>query len=180
MSTIDLKAILPDDEARSAFLSSVRKEMYDALSLYHDHVKHSLSLMFAVLTAVFAILGFFMKGDAPAAPSPAIMRVFAGSVLVSLFPMGVISTIIISRYYKLYVAALVYAAELHEAVGLGSHAWFEQIREYRSKLGETSSRGDLIRKRTYGWPHSWLLYAILIWFIAVIGLFVGLLILFNA
>jgi hypothetical protein len=61
MSKLDLNSIIPDTQARSDFLSSARKEMYDALKLFHDHVKHSLSLMFAVVTVVFAIFGLVPK-----------------------------------------------------------------------------------------------------------------------
>src|SRR5215210_4956810 len=55
--------IFTDEPATSDLLSSARKEMYDALRLFQDHVKHLLTLMFSVMTAVFAVLGLSIKED---------------------------------------------------------------------------------------------------------------------
>lgn len=179
MNKLHLNSIIPDHSAKSALLSSARREMYDALKLYHDHVKHTLSLMFAVLTAMFAILGLILKGDVSSF-DPHIIRIFGGSVLLLLFPLGIISTFIISRYYELYVAALIYATELHESVGLDSHAWFQEIEEYRSKLGDDVSPHRLLKKRAHGWRHTWFPYTLLIWAIAMPGLVVGLFLLLGS
>lgn len=173
MNKLHINSLLPDPNAKSVLLSSARKDMYDALSLFHDHVKHSLSLMFAVLTAVFAIFGLILRGDVSSF-DPTIVRVLGGLVLVLLFLLGVISVIIVSRYYELYVAALIYAAELHESAGLNSHAWFQEIERYRSKLGNDVQLHQLLKKRAHGWPHTWLLYVMLIGAISFIGLGVGL------
>ena len=60
---MDLKVTFQDDQAKSALLSSSRKEMYDALSLFYTHVKHTVSLMLTLMTAVFAIFGIALKGS---------------------------------------------------------------------------------------------------------------------
>src|SRR5215208_747199 len=185
--------IFTDQQATSNLLSSARKEMYDALRLFQDHVKHLLSLMFTVMAAVFAVLGLIIKEEAPELINPTIISVLGGLVLILLFPLGLFSTIIISRYYRLYVCALTYAADLHESVGQGNHPWFKEAIKKRDDLFKEAIKerdnleppdpdlflGKFIDKRTYGWPHSWRLYAILIGLVASTSLVVGILILFN-
>jgi hypothetical protein len=107
---------------------------------------------------------------------PTIIRILGGSLLVLTFFFGIISTIVISRYYQLYVAALIYAVELHESVGLDSHPWFQHIKKERSKLGDNVPLDRLLKKRAYGLLHSWFLYSLLIWSIAFGALVVGILV----
>ena len=165
------------DPAVSNFLTAARKEMYDALRLFQDHVKHLLSLMFTVLTAVFAILGFIIKGEMPIIIDRTVVALLGGAVLLLLFFLGNISTVIISRYYRLYVSALIYAADLHESIGVGSHRWFKDLATERSR---SESPTHFVKKRAYGWPHSWLLYAILIWVLSNVSLVGGVLVILWA
>ena len=171
------KPIFHDDQAIGNFLTAARAEMYDALRLFQDHVKHLLSLMFTVLTAIFAILGFIIKGELPPGFDPTIVALLGGSILVLMFFLGNISTIIISRYYRLYVSALIFAADLHESMGLPSHRWFLDLTEERSS---PDSPGRFVNNRAYGWPHSWRLYAILIWVLSNASLIGGALIILWA
>ena len=177
---MDIKLALPNEEAKSAFLSSARNEMYSALSLFHNHVKYTISLMFALLTAVFAIFGIALK-EVGANPQLINQFKFIGGLILSLlFPLGIVSIIIIARYYKLYVAALVYAAELHESVGLEKHLWFQEIlSEIKSQRNDVQKE-NLIKRRTYGWPHSWILYSSLIGLISLVGLIAGITLLSTA
>ena len=165
------------DETKNALLTSSREEMYTALSLFYSHVKHSMSLMFAVITAVFAVLGVMGSGEANIIASTLPITTLAGAVLLVLFPVSIITSIIISRYYRLYVSALIFSAELHEEAGLGFHGWFEQINDYRNKEG-SEPRKSLIDRRTYGWRHSWFLYSVLLWITGIVGLTVGISLLF--
>jgi hypothetical protein len=64
-------------------------------------------------------------------------------------------------------------AELHESVGLNSHAWFEHVDEDLKSLPKEATKRDLLKKRTYGWPHSWLLYSMLIGVLSILGLITG-------
>src|SRR6266851_4788646 len=160
-------------EGESLFLTSVRQDMYNALTLFHDHVKHTISLMFALLTAVFAILGFALSDRIPSANLIFSFKLVGGIILSLLFPLGVVSILIIGRYYKLYVAALFYAAEIHQSVGLGSHSWFVEVIDTMEPVRDHAQRKVLINKRTYGWPHSWILYTILISVISIAGLLSG-------
>jgi hypothetical protein len=177
MSESKQNPIFHDDQAVGNFLTAARTEMYDSLRLFQEHVKHLLSLMFTVLTAVFAILGFIIKVEDPPVLDPAAVALLGGSILILMFFLGNISTIIISRYYRLYVSALVYAADLHEQMGLGSHVWFQDLTTKRSR---SESLPDFVNKRAYGWPHSWILYAILIWALSNASLICGALVLLWA
>ena len=170
---MNISEVFTNDEAKSSFLSSSRKEMYDALALFYTHVKHTISLMLTLMTAVFAIFGLALKeGNA----NPALLLIFktvGGLILIALFPLGIVSIFIIGRYYKLYVAALIYATELHKSVGLHNHKWFQHLAEDLQSLPEGCSEEDLYRKRTYGWPHSWILYTLLISALSAISMFSG-------
>jgi hypothetical protein len=176
---VGLRQAFPNDEAREAMMSASREEMYRALELFHTHVKHTLSLMFTLLTAVFAVLGFVLQEAQQEINSELVglFKLAGGFVLILVFPLGLVSIFIIGRYYKLYVAALLYATELHEEEGLASHQWFRDSAQYRSTIADASraavSNSELIRRRTYGWPHSWILYSLLIGLIALTALAVG-------
>jgi hypothetical protein len=177
MSEFKPKPLFKDEQATGNFLTAARTEMYTSLSLFQDHVKHLLSLMFTVLTATLAILGFIIEGKLPSAFDPTVVVLLGGSILLLMFLLGNISTIIISRYYRLYVSTLLYAADLHESRGLGSHVWFQDLTKERS---ESESPGDCVKKRAYGWPHSWRLYAILIWILSNVSLISGALVILWA
>lgn len=166
-------------EGESLFLTSVRQDMYNALSLFHDHVKHTLQLMFTLLTAVFAVLGIALSDKVPSANLIFSFKLVGGIILSLLFPLGIVSILIIGRYYKLYVAALFYAAEIHQRVELSSHSWFLEVLDAMESVPDHAQRKLLINKRTYGWPHSWILYTFLIGVISVAGLISGIIILYR-
>ena len=176
---MDLQSVFPDDQARSNFLSSARQEMYNALALFHAHVRHTLSLMFAIMAIIFGISGLGPGLTGAEQQMLGEFRLIGGIVLSLLLPLGIVSIFIIARYYKLYVAALVYAAELHESVSLASHVWFEDIRNKLKSLSDDEAKQKLVRERTYGWPHSWILYSLLIAILSTASLVSGIIILVN-
>jgi len=169
-----IKSALRNDEAKSAFLSSARQETYDALALFHTHVKHTVSLLFTLLTAVFAMFGIAPRETEASPASPHHMFKLARTLILSLlFPLRIASILIAARYCKRYVAALIYAAELHESMGLDSHTWFEHLEDDMRPLGDDARKEDRIEKRTYAWPHSWILYSILVAVLSIAGLIFG-------
>lgn len=172
-SQSDIRAAFKDDQAVSAFLSDTRKEMYDALSLFYTHVKHTVSLMLTLMTAVFAIFGVALGQTNPKPEILYIFKTIGGVILLALFPLGIVSILIIARYYKLYVAALIYSADLHASIGLDSHSWFQQIKEDLESLPRGATEKDLLYKRTYGWPHSWILYSSLIIILSILSFISG-------
>ena len=171
---MSIKKVFKSEEARNAFLSSTRKEMYSALNLFHEHVRYTISLMFTLLTAVFAILGLGNNAAlSMSVNNPYILKLTASVILFLLFPLGIIFIAIIGRYYRLYVAALVFAAEAHETMELDQHLWFEEIKLSRQKLGNQYTKNKLISSRVYQFPNGWILYSMLIGTISIAGLFLG-------
>jgi hypothetical protein len=161
-----LRFALPSDEARGQYLSATRRETYDALALFHAHVKSSVSLMFGIMTAVMAVVGIVLQRSA----SPKLLSVVLHSapvILMLVFPFSVVAVLVTGRYYRFYVAALVYAASLHDQEGIGEHQWFGEIKALKSTLGDTTDENRIVHARMYSWPNSWLLYALLIEFIGL-------------
>jgi len=182
IKNMKIKSVFPNsEEAVSDFLASTREEMFNALELFHNHVKYTVSLMFSLLTAVFATFGFSGSSNLQnMGISRELFQLIASAILFLLFPLSIISILIIGRYYKLYVSALVFAAEAHKSVGLGdNHLWFREIYKHKQRLGKHFSEDKLIAQRTYGWLHSWILYSILIGIIGLVGIFTGIMILLN-
>ena len=94
-----LREALPSDQARSQFLSASRREMYDSLGLFHAHVKSAISLMFGIITAVLAVVGFVIEKNS----SPPVLTLVLNAapvVLALIFPFSIVSILVIGRYYK--------------------------------------------------------------------------------
>jgi len=168
-----------NDEARAFVLNSLRQEMYRALELFHNHVKYTLSMIFSLITAVLLIFKLGTENIEMFSMHTEITQTIAATLLCFVFPLGIISAIIIGRYYKLYVAALVYAAKAHQNSGIENFAWFTDITTYESTQEDKLSEKKLINRRAYTWPHSWSLYALLIVSISTTSLILGISIIFS-
>lgn len=158
------KKCLTDDisdnpQALSQYLSACRQVIYPAASLYHDQIKYTTTVLVALITAMIAILSFLKV----AGVTSSIVRIIelAGAALMAVaFLIGIFSLYIIGRYHKLYIATLLYATEVHYAVGITGFRWFEDIiellrEEYRKK--REISREDFIRSRSQSrkYGHFW-------------------------
>lgn len=174
-----LRRALPDAQARVAFLNSTRSEMYSCLELYYSHVRGVVSLMLGLVTGIAAVVGLVSHvNSGSSAELATISKIGAATVLMLMPPFAAISSIILARYYRLYVAALLFAADLHRSEGISGHSWLDEIEKYRSRLGAGAGDNELvIRKRTYSWPHTWSLYTALLFLIAIAGLAFGIAIL---
>jgi len=170
-----LRRVLPDPQARVSFLNATRSEMYACLELYYSHVKGVVSLMLGLVTGIAALVGIVSHvGGSKTAELAAMSKIGAVSVLMLMPPFAVISSIILARYYRLYVAALLFAADLHRSEGISGHSWFDEIEKYRKNLGPRGADNEhVIRKRTYSWPHTWSLYTTLLLLIALAGFVFG-------
>ena len=171
-------------------LSCTRTEMYRALELFHSIVKHTLSIQFTVMAATSIVLSFGLnmaKSDASNAATntaldltdlPNEISILAGVILILLGPFSVVSTIIMSHYYKLYVAAAMFAAQAHDQFGKVPHPWFFMLkgRGYTQGLSE-KELDAVLRQRTYRFPHSWSLYALVVIGIGICAVAGGVLIL---
>jgi hypothetical protein len=173
-----LRRALPEAQARAAFLNSTRSEMYTCLELYYSHVKGVVSLMLGLVTGIAAVVGLVSHvNGSNSTELVTISKIGAASVLMLMPPFAVISSIILARYYRLYVAALLFAADLHRGEGISGHSWLDEIEKYRIRLGPRGADNELvIRKRTYSWPHTWSLYTALLFLIALAGFAFGIII----
>jgi hypothetical protein len=150
--------------------------MYSCLELFYSHVKGVISLMLGLVTGVAAVVGLVSHVDGPSSIELVkIAKIGSVTVLMLMLPFALVSSVILARYYRLYVAALIFAADLHRAEGLTGHAWLDEIERYRAKFGDSAENTDsIIKRRTYSWPHTWSLYSSLLLFIAIAGFLFGL------
>lgn len=170
---MDLRNKIKSDVALSEFLNATRKEMYDSLSLFHNHVKFTISLLLSLITAIFAVFGFFLKDNENLSEMIGLIRTIGSIIFVTIFLIGIISMFIIGRYYKLYAASLMYAEEAHKSVGLENHFWFIGVEEIEKKLSKRSTKKDLLNRRTNGITHSLFLYRVLIMIISTGSLIIS-------
>ncbi len=163
-----LRRSLPDPSARAQFLNATRSEMYSCLELFYSHVKGVVYLMLGLVTGIAALAGLISHVNGEnSGELVMISKIGATSVLMLMLPFAIISSIILARYYRLYVAALLFAADLHRGEGITGHSWLDEIETYRTKLGPDANNERVIRKRTYSWPHTWSLYTALFLIIAL-------------
>lgn len=163
-------------------LSASRQEMYDALTLFYSHVKHTLSLLITIITAVFAILAFALKENI-AKSNPDILPILSqmgGSILFIVFIISLISIAVIWRYYRLYVAALIFSSKQHIKAKMPEHIWFIEVEKLEKeisskypKLSEEQVLKKLVNNRAITFPHSFILYAVILLIIGLVGLYSG-------
>ncbi len=111
----------------TSMLSASRQEFYDALKTFYSQVTYLISLYIAAFSIAFWVVGFILK-DAPNQAS--IAKGSAGVLLLVTAGICVFIYRIMSAQYSLYVAAVIYSAQLHAAVGLETHRWFEWVNEF--------------------------------------------------
>lgn len=106
--------VWPDelDSPDHNLLNESRKEMYTALSHFHNHVKYVIYIMISMPAAILLIMRFW-----PSEQPNLILYLIAGIILIFILPVGWISIIVIKRYYEVYVSSLVFATKAHIAVG---------------------------------------------------------------
>ena len=118
----------PSPEIVASQLAASRREMYTALQLFHTHVKHTISMMLTLLTAVLAVFGYLLKGLDEGSSGYAQIRIIAAILLFLLLPLAWFSRRIITRHYDLYVCAIFFAKRLHDVHRLTElHPRFDQI-----------------------------------------------------
>jgi len=169
-------------------LIASRSEMFESLRLYQAHVKSVIAASFSILAVVTLILqlgslttstasstGSIGLGDAVLISADGVsndMRVVLGIGLVVVPIISLLSIIVIYQYYRVYLAALLFASILHwKSQFKHSHPWFKETLEIAEKWnGVVSSSGDFIRKRGFHLRFSFVPYAMII---ALLGFICG-------
>lgn len=114
-------------EPPSTLLKESREEMYRALSLYHDHVRHVIYIMLSVPGGLLLLIKF-----SGSAKFDWMLYLISGLVLVLVPPsISRLSKIVIRRYYEVYVSSLIFATRLHSLMVYkrsdeNVHPWFDR------------------------------------------------------
>lgn len=176
------KDIFESPRALSFLLNGVRQDVFSALSLYQVHVKYATTLVISLMTVVGVM---FSISEVTKGNSDVIRMVEVGAGILTLVAcvISLLSSFVITRYYNVYVSALLYGAQIHFAAGMAGAHWFKRTidllhKKYKKK--PDISRANFISNRTWSWndSHFWYvaflfilsgvcaLTTILMWFVA--------------
>lgn len=149
--------------ALSILLNGSRQDVYSALSLYQVHLKFATTIAISMLTIVGAIFSI-LKGTDMSIDLRIIEIGIGVFMLVACF-ISLLSVFVITRYYNVYVSALLYGAQVHFAAKMAGFHWFMRIigllhKDYMQK--PDISRAKFISKRTWSGNDSHLWYVVLL------------------
>jgi len=144
-------------------LNESRKEMYTALSLFHNHVKYVIYIIFGLAAAILAILRFWDSGQ-----NNSIAYVISGIILICIFPVGILSINIIKRYYEVYISALVFATRTHISVNYTDvHPWIYRTINQAQKWQNVENSLSFLKARALSMEDSFALYR---WIIIILSI----------
>jgi len=162
-----------DRTAAVQLLASVRSDVYSALGLYHQNVKYATTLVISLLTIIAAGLSAARVVGGEAGFEDARVALETGTYGL-LVVAGVVSSFAIvatTRYYNVYVAALIFGSQVHFGLGLQGFYWFDRVAETvesmnRKGRDSRTGRREYIRRRTWSCKDSHFWYTL---FLVVIG-----------
>jgi len=166
--------------ALAQLLNSSRQDVYSALSLYQVPVKHAFTLMISVAT----LIGILFSVVGRIGVDPNVIRTLemgAGILLIVVGLIGFISAFVITQYYKVYVSALLYAAQIHYGVGMAGFHWFKRLMELlskkskkkREKNGGEISKAEFIRARALSCKDSNLWFVVFLILLGILSIIFG-------
>lgn len=164
------KLEIKDEQAIVDFLNSTRKEMYDCLTLFYTHVKQIITFVFTFILAAIALFQF--SRSLSNNHDIVFFSCISGVLFWIISLIGFLSIGIIRRYYKLYVASLFYAYDIHSLYKVDFHDWFRQLDEDKAKA-KNKSRSEIIEIRTTGKEHSFFKYKVLLMIISTSNFLLG-------
>lgn len=161
------------DPPETSLLNESRKELYEALSLFHSHVKYVIYIMITMPAVILAIIRLW-----PAAQPNMISYVIAAIILVFVLPIGVVSILVIHKYYQVYVSALVFATRVHIAAGYKQlHPWLERTLK-QAQDWKVDSSLKFIERRTKSFRDTFMLYSLIIGILAGVSCVSGIIVLY--
>ena len=170
--------LLPEVEKVSErLLDASRKDMFEALSLFHNHVKYVISIMISVPAIVFGVVSL-MPAMRPNLPAIALI---AGLVLIAVSFVSLYSIRIIHKYYQVYVSALVFATIVHiKADYKRAHPWFIRTVQQAKKAQAIGVNNivDFMEYRTKSSEDSYHYYKTVIYILSTVILLSGILLAF--
>ena len=108
---------------------AARTEYMGALDLFFQHAQHAIQLQLGVIGATATLLGIAgaALGDRMGTSATAAGMVLAGCLLMSMPWVSRSAVAVLTAHYRLYLYALVFAAELQEMGGLPVHGWLTRM-----------------------------------------------------
>ena len=151
-----------------SLLNDSRRDAHNALSLYHNHVKYTMSLQFTVIAAAAATIALLARNPTPNSSYTLILPWVPPALLLLLIPVKTHSEYILLRYYKFYVSSLIFSAILHRKAGVGYHPWHAEIEfeidrcTVREGLEREAPNREylarIVERRTTELPHTYNYY----------------------
>lgn len=168
----------PGDElptSNDKLLKESREEMYNALSLFHTHVRSVIYIMLSVPAVIVIFLRFWNTED----PNP-LFYLLAGIFLVAMFFIGILAIFIINKYYKVYVSALIFTTRLHVAAGIWEiHTWLYRTVKQANNWDDVKDADKFLKKRTRSITDTFSMYASIIVVISLASLACGIILFIN-
>jgi len=152
-------------------LNASRKEMYETLALFHNHVKYVIYIMITMPTIILAIIRLW-----PATELDLLVYAVASVILMLACPICIISILVIHKYYQVYVSALIFATRTHIALGY-KHPWFERTIK-QAKDWKVKNSMEFLSKRAKSWRDTFILYSCIISVLAISSVACGIIVLY--
>ncbi len=109
--------------------------MYDSLSVFYSQVRYTLSIGVLLIGAALLIVEFSLR---PGSGTELVgLRIVGAWILLAMVPLGVLAWLITRESYRLYVSAVVYAAQVHLAAKVETHHWFDWVFLYLESKPES-------------------------------------------
>lgn len=166
----DLGKIGTNSVALARLLNGSRQDVFSSLSLYQVPVKYASTLVVSIITVVGVVFSFVQSTQFD---SPEIVKFVESSgaaLLVIASVMGAFSAFVITRYYNVYVSALLFTAQLHCGAKMRGFHWLERLIEFLQDQGNDISRQQFISRRTWSRDDSHFWYVVLIVALSVLSL----------
>lgn len=161
----------------SKLLAIARKEMYQALTLFHGHVKYVIYVLVSMIAAPLLIMRVW-----PASAASSEFHIVVGVLLTALPPLiGSKSNSIIQRYYEVYVSALVFAARAHIGANLHlAHPWIERtIQQAEATSDEVTDAQAFLKYRAKSKDDTFYHYRSIIQVVSYASLLAGVMVLLR-
>lgn len=159
-----------DPVALARLLNGSRQDVFSALSLYQVPVKYVTTLVLSLITVVGVVFSFVKSTQFA---SPEIVKLVESSgagLLVIASITGGLSAFVITRYYNVYVSALLFAAQLHCGAGIRSFHWLERLIHLLEDQANKISRQQFISQRTWSRDDSHFWYVVFIVALSVLSM----------
>jgi len=167
----------PKLQSNSDLLTESRQEMYEALKLFHNHVKYIIYILVSIIAAPLLIMRII-----PSLNDIHFFYIVVGLILALLPPiLGILSIQIILKYYQVYISALVFMVRVHIGAGLThAHPWIERtIQQAIDVSNKVESSKEFLKYRAKSKKDTFFYYKWIIRIISFTSLLCGIVLLLR-